>query len=225
MRLKSNLASLGDQGNFSLCQLADCSACRAVSFLVRSFVCPFPLNAPLPGLTFVFAFARTNLFRIAHLTNRYLVAEPEELAPDSLTCGVCRKEFPLAEIVRFIQHKVHSCNKENYRLSGQSGGRPSRGEGDAVSVESNGPAGAQSVCSRLPSISAPINARKLNNLAVSSSAAEVTDEEAAAAVDDSAKADGVDQPRSRTTADAESNTVNSGESFNQFGSRLRRQWT
>ncbi|KAF8764904.1 B-cell lymphoma/leukemia 11A like protein [Argiope bruennichi] len=32
---------------------------------------------------------------------------------DILTCGVCRKDFPLADIVRFIQHKVQLCNKEN----------------------------------------------------------------------------------------------------------------
>lgn len=135
-----------------------------------------------------------------------VVAEPEELAPDSLTCGVCRKEFPLAEIVRFIQHKVHACNKENYRLAGQSGGRP--GRDDAVSAEAaNGP--APSVCSRRPSISAPINARKLNSLAVSSSAAEVADEDAA---DDAVKTETDDQPRARSTVDAESNTVSSGES-------------
>ena len=33
---------------------------------------------------------------------------------DTLTCGVCRKEFALADIVKFIQHKVLTCNKENY---------------------------------------------------------------------------------------------------------------
>ncbi|GIY83594.1 hypothetical protein CDAR_32331 [Caerostris darwini] len=32
---------------------------------------------------------------------------------DILTCGGCRKDFPLAEIVHFIQHKIHLCNKEN----------------------------------------------------------------------------------------------------------------
>jgi hypothetical protein len=31
-----------------------------------------------------------------------------------LTCGVCRKDFALADIVKFIQHKVLTCNKENY---------------------------------------------------------------------------------------------------------------
>ena len=41
---------------------------------------------------------------------------------DTLTCGVCRKEFALADIVKFIQHKVLTCNKENYRCSTENGG-------------------------------------------------------------------------------------------------------
>ncbi|XP_013771661.1 B-cell lymphoma/leukemia 11B-like [Limulus polyphemus] len=37
---------------------------------------------------------------------------------DVLTCGVCQKDFVLSDIVKFIQHKVHSCNKENCRYYG-----------------------------------------------------------------------------------------------------------
>lgn len=33
---------------------------------------------------------------------------------DILTCGSCQKTFALADIVKFIQHKVLQCNKENY---------------------------------------------------------------------------------------------------------------
>uniref|UniRef100_A0A182Y6K0 BCL-11A-like CCHC zinc finger domain-containing protein n=1 Tax=Anopheles stephensi TaxID=30069 RepID=A0A182Y6K0_ANOST len=33
---------------------------------------------------------------------------------DILTCGSCQKTFALSDIVRFIQHKVLQCNKENY---------------------------------------------------------------------------------------------------------------
>lgn len=33
---------------------------------------------------------------------------------DILTCGTCQKSFALAEIVKFIQHKITQCNKENY---------------------------------------------------------------------------------------------------------------
>lgn len=33
---------------------------------------------------------------------------------DILMCGSCQKTFALGEIVKFIQHKVLQCNKENY---------------------------------------------------------------------------------------------------------------
>lgn len=33
---------------------------------------------------------------------------------DVLMCGSCQKTFALGEIVKFIQHKVLQCNKENY---------------------------------------------------------------------------------------------------------------
>lgn len=44
----------------------------------------------------------------------FFTADPELVGGDTLTCGVCRKEFALADIVKFIQHKVLTCNKENY---------------------------------------------------------------------------------------------------------------
>lgn len=31
---------------------------------------------------------------------------------DTLTCGACRRAFALADIVRFIQHKISSCDKD-----------------------------------------------------------------------------------------------------------------
>lgn len=37
-----------------------------------------------------------------------------ESSQDLLTCGGCQKAFALADIVRFIQHKVLACNKENF---------------------------------------------------------------------------------------------------------------
>ncbi|XP_054711264.1 B-cell lymphoma/leukemia 11A-like [Uloborus diversus] len=42
-----------------------------------------------------------------------LIRGEPDFVQDILTCGVCKKTFPLSEIVRFIQHKVQSCNKEN----------------------------------------------------------------------------------------------------------------
>lgn len=39
--------------------------------------------------------------------------EPE-VSQDILTCGSCHKPFALSDIVKFIEHKVLQCNKENY---------------------------------------------------------------------------------------------------------------
>lgn len=96
--------------------------------------------------------------------------EAESTANDILTCGTCQKTFALAEIVKFIQHKVLQCNKENYgqcytqgklkqmilslieaynggTLSGTSGDRESDDDGRPLSLAN----------SRRPSISAPIS--------------------------------------------------------------------
>ncbi|XP_076314006.1 BCL11 transcription factor A-like isoform X2 [Tachypleus tridentatus] len=43
---------------------------------------------------------------------RIQTADPV-IVQDVLTCGVCQKDFALSDIVKFIHHKVHSCNKEN----------------------------------------------------------------------------------------------------------------
>ncbi|CRK97066.1 CLUMA_CG010459, isoform A [Clunio marinus] len=95
--------------------------------------------------------------------------EGESTTHDILTCGSCQKTFALAEIVKFIQHKVLQCNKENYgqcftqgklkqmiltlieaynggTLSGTSGDRDSD-DGRPLSLAN----------SRRPSISAPIS--------------------------------------------------------------------
>jgi hypothetical protein len=40
------------------------------------------------------------------------------LCQDILVCGVCQREFALADILKFISHKVNSCsNKENCRIN------------------------------------------------------------------------------------------------------------
>ena len=45
--------------------------------------------------------------------------EPEQ---DLLTCGNCQREFLLSEILKFIQHKVTRCNKENVQPFDEHGG-------------------------------------------------------------------------------------------------------
>ena len=43
----------------------------------------------------------------------YLFIFPAEPEQDFVTCGDCQREFNLCDIVKFIQHKVNRCNKEN----------------------------------------------------------------------------------------------------------------
>ncbi|KDR23016.1 B-cell lymphoma/leukemia 11B, partial [Zootermopsis nevadensis] len=103
---------------------------------------------------------------------------------DILTCGVCQKPFALADIVKFIQHKVLACNKENYSL-GFSGGdhRDANntdsddgdgGSGGGGSGSSSLPVPLGVVNSRRPSISAPINSKKAVAAASSSSSTGVS---------------------------------------------------
>lgn len=47
---------------------------------------------------------------ITYLMPCVVTVEPEQ---DFITCGDCQREFVLSDIVRFIQHKVNRCNKEN----------------------------------------------------------------------------------------------------------------
>ena len=68
----------------------------------------------------------------------FITADPELVGGDTLTCGVCRKDFALADIVKFIQHKVLTCNKENYQCgrsseNGTAGGDNTSAASAAVS--------------------------------------------------------------------------------------------
>ena len=78
---------------------------------------------------------------------------------DILTCGSCQKPFPLGDIVKFIQHKILICNKENYSLSYVTSGEACDDNSDDGGPSAPGqPLGV--VNSRRPSISAPINSKK-----------------------------------------------------------------
>ncbi|XP_050502716.1 B-cell lymphoma/leukemia 11B isoform X2 [Diabrotica virgifera virgifera] len=76
----------------------------------------------------------------------------EDPHQDILTCGVCQKPFALSDIVRFIQHKVTSCNKENF------GQCYTNNEKDRDGDEGNLP--LSTINTRRPSISAPISGKK-----------------------------------------------------------------
>ncbi|GFW57950.1 hypothetical protein TNCV_1418971 [Trichonephila clavipes] len=77
-----------------------------------------------------------------------------ELLQDTLTCGSCQKVFVLSEIVKFIQHKVHSCNKENNFIILEDGGQQD------FDSDREDPLGPLVAASKGPSISAPICNRK-----------------------------------------------------------------
>ncbi|XP_022913314.2 B-cell lymphoma/leukemia 11A isoform X1 [Onthophagus taurus] len=72
--------------------------------------------------------------------------------PDILTCGVCQKPFALSDIVRFIQHKVASCNKENFGHCYSTSERDRDNEDGALPLST--------INTRRPSISAPISGKK-----------------------------------------------------------------
>lgn len=93
---------------------------------------------------------------------------------DILTCGTCQKTFALAEIVKFIQHKVLQCNKENYgqcftqgnlkhmimsliEMYNLSGGTPALSGTTTGDRDSDDGRPLSLTNSRRPSISAPIS--------------------------------------------------------------------
>ncbi|XP_017468634.1 PREDICTED: B-cell lymphoma/leukemia 11A [Rhagoletis zephyria] len=77
--------------------------------------------------------------------------ETDTSAQDMLTCGSCQKTFALSDIVKFIQHKVLQCNKENYGQCSTQAPTTDRDADDGRPL---------SLVNRRPSISAPIIIRK-----------------------------------------------------------------
>uniref|UniRef100_A0A0K8U2T6 BCL-11A-like CCHC zinc finger domain-containing protein n=1 Tax=Bactrocera latifrons TaxID=174628 RepID=A0A0K8U2T6_BACLA len=77
--------------------------------------------------------------------------ETDPSAQDMLTCGSCQKTFALSDIVKFIQHKVLQCNKENYGQCSTQAPSTDRDTDDGRPL---------SLVNRRPSISAPIISRK-----------------------------------------------------------------
>ncbi|XP_071441705.1 uncharacterized protein [Hetaerina americana] len=113
---------------------------------------------------------------------RIAQAEAEVSSQDILTCGVCQKPFALSDIVKFIQHKVLACNKENYdshanHLHNNHHRRRRDDDEEGDSDDGSAPQ-ALLVNSRRPSISAPINAKKSvsGNSAASSSSPSAAEE-------------------------------------------------
>ncbi|XP_066245442.1 B-cell lymphoma/leukemia 11A isoform X2 [Euwallacea similis] len=82
-------------------------------------------------------------------------ADGQELADDHqdiLTCGVCQKPFALSDIVRFIQHKIQTCNKENFGQCYVNADRERDNDDGSLPLST--------INTRRPSISAPISGKK-----------------------------------------------------------------
>ena len=78
-----------------------------VEIVIVWFVCYVALNKLLTYL----------LLKYWPLDYSFSFAEDLE---DLLTCGVCQKEFLLSDILKFIQHKINRCNKENHEPSAET---------------------------------------------------------------------------------------------------------
>ncbi|KAK0080865.1 hypothetical protein PV325_013213 [Microctonus aethiopoides] len=86
-------------------------------------------------------------------------AEPSQgtIAPDTVQCGGCRASYPLADIVRFIEHKVNHCrsNLQNCHSPPPAAAHEDSDPEDALALKSTD----QEKLNSVPSISAPINKR------------------------------------------------------------------
>ena len=118
---------------------------------------------------------------------------------DVLTCGVCQKDFLLADILRFIQHKVHNCQAPSAPC-GQ----------DAASGEQDTPASAPPSATR--DHNGDVGSEGTSNPA---SPATVTGDGDDSKADEKRKRDDEDdapaRKKPRSTQDAEANTTDSGE--------------
>lgn len=102
-------------------------ATQTVDSIRQSLVLAPPCGRVHSTFPFLFqhVFYFANLF---WLLSFILTADTESTEPgaiqDILTCGLCQKTFALADIVKFIQHKVLQCNKENYEQCFTQGTSP-----------------------------------------------------------------------------------------------------
>ena len=173
--------------------------------------------------------ARTNLLFF------YFSADPDSVGGDTLTCGVCKKEFALADIVKFIQHKVLTCNKENYSKGNTDSKKTSAENGDSAEVSETTTTTALTTGTTLsssPTASAATAASTLtrrHSISTTTPVNEVKSLVTAAARARAAATDGVDNNnisplselvktelesrRKVDCVDAESNTVNSGKAL------------
>ncbi|XP_047469716.1 B-cell lymphoma/leukemia 11A-like [Penaeus chinensis] len=131
---------------------------------------------------------------------------PGECA-DVLTCGVCQKDFLLADILRFIQHKVHNCQAPTPPCGGQDTPSGGGGGGEREDTPSARPPSATAARDHNGDLGSESPSDP------SSPAAPVKEEGDDCKADEKRKRDDEDdapaRKKPRSTQDAEANTTDS----------------
>ena len=137
---------------------------------------------------------------------------------DTLTCGVCRKEFALADIVKFIQHKVRTCNKENYTATEKKSVQENGGQD--VSAEPTSATTVNTTTTTSTSLSSDLSPSSSSTLTRRHSISTTTVPEVKSLVGENNNETSliktekqVDLRKKKDVVDAESNTVVTGRTW------------
>ena len=146
---------------------------------------------------------------------------------DTLTCGVCRKEFALADIVKFIQHKVLTCNKENYNADTKKTAENGGDANEAEAAASNSPEASTTQTTTTTTTSSLDMSPTSSTLTRRHSISTTTVPEVKSLVgennNDFVKTELDSTRKQRTCVDAEANTVNSGKLSSKLLVTVRRR--
>ncbi|OQV17221.1 putative B-cell lymphoma/leukemia 11A [Hypsibius exemplaris] len=74
---------------------------------------PQPCRTVTPGAAAAASSTSTSSQPSSSQTRQSLPPLDSSAPPDTVSCGACLTEFPLADLVAFIRHKVNRCDKEN----------------------------------------------------------------------------------------------------------------
>ena len=102
-------------------------------------------------------YLKSSVYKIYQLTDPYRSNGPSLLVSvepdqDFVTCGDCQREFLLSDFVKYIQHKVNRCNKENVEPY----------DGHDFEEDADPEATPSVITTQRTSISAPIQQEKLS---------------------------------------------------------------
>ena len=140
---------------------------------------------------------------------------------DTLTCGVCRKEFALADIVKFIQHKVLTCNKENYTATEKKSVQENGGQDVSASSEPTSATTVNTTTTTSTSLSSDLSPSSSSTLTRRHSISTTTVPEVKSLVGENNNETTnliktekqVDLRKKKDVVDAESNTVVTGRTW------------